>query len=849
MQKRVLMNFDSCAYSNLSLKESQPKDASGQDGLCCPLNGEIADQDKFCCQQKRDIQDQANYEYIETNPNTNSQVWYTPRDVGSLEHSLFKFSIARLPKWARTKLMDDNLTVTRNNEENMDTNIFCPRQSRWAERLGPDGYRLFTENEEYKTPPATIRPYDCGHRRCFTTQEQPTCSERTPESSFGSHNDKSSASSKGQQSVNKDTHWRTVHTVLYDEIDILEENSSECNGPPLSAANFEKFKERAHINVNSHPRAVNSIADLLTSEMEETISSGNIVNIDSSTDGIENTNGNMFCDVPNKDVDVMHMYRTPQPMCSILSGEVDRNTFSKIGCNNNSYLHISKVPESNFLDNLQPHYDNILSEASSAEDEREDEFCCNKDLFSTHFGSLSTAFKREIGTASARSSFSTRFFARRSSMAQMTLFQTSPRDKSGSRTDGSETLIDQDLSIDDGSLLARESNHLKQLELQSKVVHEAPISCDNSASLTLPSSESSTEVEDRPNSNAGIYDGRVCGNEILEPININNNLGNKFDNSLLCSSHSCVDGKGLLVNLDFKTKDNTEVILEKQDGEMATRQESKIAQELLSPPILISLEREEDLDRDCPGTSCARLVPHDRPAETNISHAKSKESNVNHILMELQQCSSQSHKGSTVDIGDSVENDGSENGCSVHQPDRSGKSGKETVTELQRSLQECKEALINLSDAAEKALNIFSELRGQDTFDDESIHLQSSSGLLDFANGIIQTTVENVHRLRDLALPDHLYKSRQNTFCSSMDTEVEENTRFSVCNFVFSLHAGHQSARSRGCQPYLVNPSEKSLDSVDIEALVERYSERLSHSLSSQVLALIQKGLSSQSET
>ena len=44
------------------------------------------------------------------------------------------------------------------------------------------------------------------------------------------------------------------------------------------------------------------------------------------------------------------------------------------------------------------------------EDESDDDFSPKKDLFSMHFGKLSTALKFETNTTSTRSSFSTHFF-------------------------------------------------------------------------------------------------------------------------------------------------------------------------------------------------------------------------------------------------------------------------------------------------------------------------------------------------------------------------------------------------------------------------------------------------------
>ncbi|KAH9324663.1 hypothetical protein KI387_004841, partial [Taxus chinensis] len=807
MQKRFVTKIDSCESSNSSLVNFQPEDASSQYGLCCQLS--------------RDLPDQANDEYIDTDPNINLEVLETPQHLELSAPSAFKFTISRLPRWAQTKVMNGKPVTARNDKENVEANIFHYAESRWAERLGADGYRLFAEDKEGKTPPATIRPHVFAPRLCFTKEEQSICPDSTSGSSFGFHIDESPAGSEGQKCVKKDKHWRTVHTVVFDEIDSLREDHSECNGQCLSTANNENAEQRSDKNFSIHTQALNSVHPS-NSEMQKTISMGNIDNIDISTYDMENVNRDRCCDVPDKVVNMTDHYKTPQPMCNICKSEDIWNNFSKLRCNDNSYFQTSKVPEINFQYNLHTHHNKLfMTEASSGEDESEDEFCSKKGLFSTHFGSLSTAVKRKTGATSARTSLSTRFFEHNScSTAQTSLFQTLPREKSGSLTDTCKTSCDQDLCIHVASCLTAESEHSKQLEWQGKFAQEASIIYDNSASLMLPTGEGSTDVENVTDSNARDYNSGSCGYNSQESLNLHRNCGNPFDNSLLSSLHPSPDVKVSLVTLDVEIKDNTQVILEQQDDEMPTKKESKIAHEVPVPSVTISSERDEDSDSNFPSSSLASLELRDQPMKTDLSCAKIKESKLNHLYMELQQCSLQSHEDSAVVTRESVENDGRESDCSLHQPDLPGKSGKLQATELPRSLEVYKAALKNLSDAAEKAVSLFSELRQGDTSDAESICIKSSSDLSDLVHGIIPTTLENVQRLCDLTLPGQLYESRPNTFHSSMSAEDGEKPTFSICN------SDHKTVRTREWRPASVARSEVTLDSVNIEGFVQRYSER-----------------------
>eukprot|EP01018_Ginkgo_biloba_P034368 Gb_06105 [translate_table: standard] len=787
IRKKHILYAESHSSANSCSAKLQSEDVPGQDALCSQLVGDPIEP----------IQDNSG----EADHNLHKALSDTPQDAGSVEPSAFKFSISRLPKWAQTKVMDGKLTTLKTDGENVEQNVFHSAESRWAERLGTDGYCLFAEIKEDKTPPATIRPVDFGARRRFTLEGQSSYPESTPESSFGSHIDVSPASPKGQQSVRKDTHWRTVHTVFFDELEFLQEDHSEGNLLPLSMANKEKFEQITDSNANIQSQPGSSIADPSSSEMQHTLGKGNIASATTSEDeqerksSDEKVKANQCCNTYDKDDQALSQYKTPPPSgsCSIPDDEGIGSNSSKLECMGDCCLQVSHAAESNSGNNLQSHYNKMfMADVSSAEDESDDEFSPNKDLFSMHFGRLSTAVKLETGTASARSSFSTRFFARTScSLARTSLFQTSPRENGASVTDSSETIYDQDMCIDAASLLATERERLKQLERQGKVVHEVQNMPDNFVPHEQLMNESVVSV--LKNATTG-----VGGSEIHDAANPNESFGNQLHNSMPRSLPSSSDCKASLVNLDVGVKDKLECAFGEQHGETNTLEDSQTEHEIVVPHIAICTECEEDLDQACPRSSRATLLLLEVSDESIEEPMRkvcvcangSKEPDTNDRLEVLEHCSVKSLEGLAVDARDPMEKDTGEIDRTMLPIDLPGKSGK-VVMELPRSLEEYEAALKNLSDAAEKALNLFTELRLEDKYPTvDTICLRSSSDLSDLAHGLIPTTLERVQKLCDLAFSDQLYESRQNTFRGSMSTGIGEKPAFNFNNGELKWNTG-----------------------------------------------------------
>lgn len=720
---------------------------------------------------------------------------------------------------------------------------------------------------EDKTPPATIRPVDYGVRRCFTVECQSVHSDSTSESSFSSHFDESPASPKGQQ--RKDTHWRTVHTVFFDELEYLQEHHTKGNAPPLSTANIEDVEQEADLYANVRSQPLN----LVTTTVDQV---GKAL-------FIEKVNPNQCCNAPDKDDHATLAYKTPPPRkCSISDGKGICSNSSKLGCNDNNPFEMSRVAEGSSRNHLHYHYNKMfMAEASSDEDESDDDFSPNEDLFSMHFGKLSTAVKLETGTASARSSLSTHFFARNNCLlAQTSLFKISPREKTGLIKNSSETIDDQDICIDAPSLLATERESSKQLEQKGKVVHEVQNICDSFEPL-VPSTEDATNVLRNADSKIEELHTEIADSNICESISPSKRQGDDSHNSMPSTSHPSTDCKDLQVHLDVEMKGKLDDTLEQQEGEATARQESKpecanflprvmvssyckdnetaarreskTEYEIPLPRIMVSSECKDDLDRPCPCCSCTSLIlldvfetSKDKPV-SNCTCLISEGPGSIYLSKELQCCPVQSSEGSTVDAIGTMETDREDSGCSTHQLESSGQSGKEAKTELPRSLEVYETALKNLSDAAETALTLFADLRLRDICDAEKIGVKSISDLSNLAHAILPSTLEMVQRLCDLSLPEQLGESRQTTCRASLSTDAGEKGTSSFNNSGFRRNNDHQSARSRQCTSP-VAPSEVKLDSVDIEAFVERYSERLSEKLSSQVLALVQKRIASCSE-
>lgn len=137
--------------------------------------------------------------------------------VGELTPAAFKFSISRLPPWAKIAL-DAVGHATGDNEDPHPTgDVKKSFHSRWAERLGREGYKLFSEFMEEVTPPTTIRASGFGAKRRFSVEGGAADSDSSPESAISLS--QSSSTSSPSLIPRKETHWTTVHTVFLDDSD------------------------------------------------------------------------------------------------------------------------------------------------------------------------------------------------------------------------------------------------------------------------------------------------------------------------------------------------------------------------------------------------------------------------------------------------------------------------------------------------------------------------------------------------------------------------------------------------------------------------------------------------------
>ncbi|KAL3677463.1 hypothetical protein R1sor_027411 [Riccia sorocarpa] len=150
----------------------------------------------------------------------------TSKRVEEQETPAFKFSVSRLPPWAQAKVTHEVKSGSGGKNKEKSPIGQESFESRWAERLGSGGYKLFSEFMEELTPPATIRPSEFGTRRRFTLEGCTTVhSQNTPDSVCSQRSDSSSA-----DPLRKETVWKTVHTVYFDELDFPQDDSPGRHG-------------------------------------------------------------------------------------------------------------------------------------------------------------------------------------------------------------------------------------------------------------------------------------------------------------------------------------------------------------------------------------------------------------------------------------------------------------------------------------------------------------------------------------------------------------------------------------------------------------------------------------------
>ncbi|KAG6549127.1 hypothetical protein Mapa_009353 [Marchantia paleacea] len=425
------------------------------------------------------------------------------------ETPTFKFSVSRLPPWAQAKVAQEGRSGSggKHGQEKEKSPFQSSFESRWAERLGTGGYKLFSEFMEELTPPATIRPSEFGTRRRFTLEGGATTtvvSQNTPKSVISPQSDLSSKSSPTDP-PRKETVWKTVHTVFFDELDFPQDESPRNHGLLLTmtAAHDEerdsenplvlKRSAAPSISSESSHASVPSKADrqkqsrvrddeedgvvvyLSDNELETVITDTLRPQLDHCIEGNEDENnvylGNppvvtpMDTSVCNADTEGLEVFAVLRNQDT---GSSDVSQSSSV-CAHESAKHIDVEGEVRVSSPKK-------SAASDAEDEMANDLVPSSPC-ADHFVSLGelsvNMLLKTAPTSTARRSFSSKFFANSSSaLPEISLM---PNISSGVRktSDGDTSLLqDDDLDSNPGRLLAAERERLKLRERQDKMAVE-----------------------------------------------------------------------------------------------------------------------------------------------------------------------------------------------------------------------------------------------------------------------------------------------------------------------------------------------------------------------------------------
>ncbi|EFJ35066.1 hypothetical protein SELMODRAFT_404876 [Selaginella moellendorffii] len=329
------------------------------------------------------------------------------------EEPSFKFSVSKLPSWAQSKVEEENSESSkRTNADNPEENAQSA-ESRWVERVGNHGYKLATEAGE-ETPPATIHVSGFGARRRFSVENSVTNQDSTPESSLNSQTDGSPMSSP-RDPPRKETQWKTVHTVFFDEMDFLPDTG--------------------HGDEAAHHFGSRVITTTFASSAEE------------QEDGLvvclPEYEGPKCGGLGTFEETVMSTPRKDGGNHALDNGKNAGDQIVGIDSGRDEVKNCSSSP----MDcNVSPGDDTDGWDENSSP---------RRDLFSAHFDKLTSAAK---ANSSTRSSLSARFFAR---TTRTPIVQNQDA-----------LLEDDDVTSNPGCLLAAERERLKLQERQDKMASE-----------------------------------------------------------------------------------------------------------------------------------------------------------------------------------------------------------------------------------------------------------------------------------------------------------------------------------------------------------------------------------------
>ncbi|MCO5612306.1 hypothetical protein L7F22_066571 [Adiantum nelumboides] len=372
--------------------------------------------------------------------------------------SAFKFSISRLPHWAQAKV--SQATVEADGDNTNDQTLHSS-DSRWAERLGAEGYKLFCE-PEVPIPPATVIPNNRAIRRRFTIEPSASSAYSTPESSLDSELSGTSSFSPCV-SGRKPSHWKTVHTLFFDEDEYIEDDA-------VSDIPTDKDKETSDslhaIKVDQEEPEIVCVNSITMDQQHPPMSIISMLSQRKCADWfIAEREPSSFC------------AQVPAPAARMMNLRRERAEFNSPGLTQSGSfdyreeIHSSETSSRNDgLERQGQENQLIIPKAveTSDEDESEAPLSPDRGLFHSHFGNLSTAIKAQAGQASARSSFSARYFAQSCHpLPVISLFQDSPQLEAKQEVEGkSPSLGDGLFSV---TPLSKEREMLKVKELQEQV--------------------------------------------------------------------------------------------------------------------------------------------------------------------------------------------------------------------------------------------------------------------------------------------------------------------------------------------------------------------------------------------
>lgn len=335
--------------------------------------------------------------------------------VGEVTPAAFKFSVSRLPPWAQAKIARDEAPPSGGEEPNTTENTNKALQSRWTERLGRDGYKLFSEFMEESTPPATIRPSGFGAKRRFSVEGVSVAdSDSTPESTASQL--PSSPTSSPSLVPRKETHWTSVHTVFLDDSDFDDISPKIVALPHGAQTHPQTTQRKSPLRVVAGNHKSEATGDAKVGPSNDEGETADFKRASEAEDIVYYTPGSAGVEVQSGERTLFKV-----------SSKDKNEAMEDFHLAPMSPSDIPKTNGENFGDEKRlAREDSGKLSFESEEDEivEDDSFSPCRDLFSAHFYKLASDPKVE---GSVRRSFSARFFAQSNpKLPRSTSFPSSP---------------------------------------------------------------------------------------------------------------------------------------------------------------------------------------------------------------------------------------------------------------------------------------------------------------------------------------------------------------------------------------------------------------------------------------